>query len=386
MDRALFLAPESPYPLNGGGALRSASLLEYLAQRYRVDVIIFRQPGERPVFPPGIANSIETIDLPVHARHLPARVFRNSARLIRRVPPLIDRFSGFGARIGSILRGRKYELAVVEHFWCAPYHEQVAAASRRTVLDLHNIESVLHRRCALTEPWLVSAAHRRVCEACVDMERRWWPRYSQLIVASDADAAHVREVCPEARAIVYPNAIPWVALPRVEKQDILVFSGNMEYHPNAAAVRFFRGEIWPGLRERWPSLVWRLAGRNPHAVRRFTEGDPRIEVTGPMADAIAAIAPARVAVAPLLAGSGTRLKIMEAWAAGTAVVSTSLGAEGLDGCDGEHLLLADDAAKFAAAVSGLLASAESRRKLETAGRALYERSYTWDAAWARLDI
>jgi polysaccharide biosynthesis protein PslH len=186
--------------------------------------------------------------------------------------------------------------------------------------------------------------------------------------------------------VVYPNALPMAPCLRPEKQDVVVFSGNLEYHPNIMAVRFFRREIWPLLRARWPDLVWRLVGKNAHAVRRFTEGDPRIQVTGPVADAIVELAPAKVAVAPLLAGSGTRLKILEAWAAGCAVVSTSLGAEGLDARDGEHLFLADDAAGFAGAVSKLLESAELRVRVAAAGRELYERCYTWQAAWARLDL
>jgi glycosyltransferase involved in cell wall biosynthesis len=386
LDKALVLAPEAPYPQTGGGALRTASLLEYLARRYEVDIITFRQPGERIDFPAGIANRVDIIDLPAHARSTPARLIRNSVRLMRRVPPLLDRFAGYAGRIQDMLRARTYELALVEHFWCAPYHEQVAAVSRRTALDLHNIESVLHQGCAQSEPWPASFAHRSFQRASLDSERRWLPRYSHLLVTSEADAVRVRQIWPDARPIVYPNAIPLVPLPRVAKQDVIVFSGNMEYHPNTSAVRFFRREIWPALRERWPSLIWRLAGKNPHAVRPYTTGDPRIEVTGPMEDAIAAIAPAKVAVAPLLAGSGTRLKILEAWAAGTAVVSTTIGAEGLEARDGEHLVLADGAAQFAGAVSNVLTAGEFRLKLAAAGRALYERRYTWEAAGARLAL
>ena len=135
---------------------------------------------------------------------------------------------------------------------------------------------------------------------------------------------------------------------------MVVFSGNLEYHPNISAVRFFRRRVWPRLRARWPKLRWRLVGKNPRGVAAFTAGDARIEVTGPVPDAVPEIARAKVAVVPLLAGSGTRLKILEAWAAGVAVVSTSVGAEGLDARDGEHLLLADDAASFADAVDRLL--------------------------------
>ena len=85
----------------------------------------------------------------------------------------------------------------------------------------------------------------------------------------------------------------------------------MEYHPNRAAVRFFRREVWPQLRDSHPNLVWRLVGKNPQAVRAFTGGDSRIEVAGEVEDAVIELARAEVAVVPLLAGSGTRLKILE---------------------------------------------------------------------------
>ena len=91
-------------------------------------------------------------------------------------------------------------------------------------------------------------------------------------------------------------------------------------------------------------------------------------------------------VVPLLAGSGTRFKIIEAWAAGRAVVSTSIGAEGLPARDGENIRLADDARNFADAVSRLLASPDLRRQLGQAGRALFEAEFTWESTWKRLDL
>lgn len=386
MARALFLTPEVPYPPAGGGALRAASLLEYLARRYRVDVIAFREPGASVHFPPGLAAEVQVIDLPFHARHLAAKAVRNAGRLWRRVPPLVDRFSGFGAQVAAAVRRRSYTLAVVEHFWCAPYWDQVAPVSAQTVLDLHNIESVLHQRCGAAEVGPAALAHRWFYSPCARMEQRWWPRYSQLLVTSAADAALVRATCPQANPSVYPNSIPLVARPVCAEENMIVFSGNMEYHPNVMAVRFFRREIWPLLRRRWPQLIWRLVGKNAHTVRKYTDGDDRIQTTGPVDDAITELARAKVAVAPLLAGSGTRLKIMEAWAAARAVVSTNLGAEGLDAREGENILLADDPADFADAVSKLLESAELRAKIGAAGRVFYEGNYTWESAWAKLNL
>jgi glycosyltransferase involved in cell wall biosynthesis len=130
--------------------------------------------------------------------------------------------------------------------------------------------------------------------------------------------------------------------------------------------------------------VWRLVGKNPQAVEKFTRGDARIELSGPVDDAITELARAKVALVPLLAGSGTRFKIIEAWAAGVPVVSTPLGAEGLPARDGEHLLVAGDARGFQEAVSALLADPALRDRIGRAGRYLYECEFTWNAAWKAL--
>ena len=386
---ALFLVPEAPYPARGGGALRSASLLEYLAGRYEVDVIVFREPGAADpteLFPRGIAREIHVLELPHHRKDAISRVVRNTGRLARGVPPLVDRFAGFADRIAALVRGRSYQVAVIEHFWCAPYWEQVATVSAKTVLDLHNIESVLHERCARTEQGPEALAHEIFCQSARELEAHWLPRYDCLLTASGADAQLARAIVPRSRIIVYPNTIPLVRRPQVPERDMVAFSGNLEYHPNVAAVRFFRNEIWPILRDRWPSLVWRLVGKNPQAVEKYTAGDARIEKSGAVEDAIEELAAAKVVVVPLLAGSGTRFKVIEGWAAGRAIVSTTIGAEGLPARHNENLLIADGAVDFAKEVSAVLTSPDLRARLGGAGRALFESEFTWDRAWQSLDL
>ncbi len=384
-DSALLLSPEAPYPPAGGGALRTASIVEYLARNYELDLILFREPGApdpSAALPPGIARRVAVIPLPLHARHALARAGRNFSRVLRGSPPLNDRFAGFASEVSAFVGGRRYGLAVIEHFWCAPYCKQLAGRCGRIVLDLHNVESALHRSCAEVARFPVSLAFRRFHSACAALERRWLPEFSLVLAASKEDAARVSGLCP---ARVYPNAIPLVPQPERPEEDVIVFSGNFEYHPNVSAVRFFRERIWPDLRARSPGLRWRLVGRNPEGVRRCVAGDPRIELTGPVPDAVHALAAAKVVVAPLLSGSGTRFKILEAWAAGRAVVSTTLGAEGLAAADGEHLLVADTPAAFTGAVARLLESPARRAALGRAGRSLYEREFTWPAAWRRLE-
>jgi glycosyltransferase involved in cell wall biosynthesis len=386
---ALFLSPESPYPLAGGGALRSASLLNYLARHYAVDLIVFREPraeDPRKFLPPHLVRETHVIELPAHARNTWARAARNAGRLARRVPPLIDRFAGFGEQITAATRGRHYDIAVIEHFWCAPYHEQLSTAASTTVLDLHNIESVLHERCASVERGPQGLMHGQFHKICLALEQQWLPKFTHLLAASQADAEQLRRISPASAVSIYANSIPLTPAPVRYEEDIVIFSGNLEYHPNISAVRYFRRQIWPRLRERWPGLIWRIAGKNPQGVARIVSGDPRIDLAGPMREAIPELARAKVAVVPILAGSGTRIKILEAWSAGVPVVSTSLGAEGLAARDGDHLLLADDASSFENAVSRLLSSPGLRAQIARAGRYLLECEFTWEAAWKALQF
>jgi polysaccharide biosynthesis protein PslH len=385
MPKALFLSPESPYPAIGGGPLRSASLLEYLSRRFSVHAIVFRQEGDPDPADLIRVDRLDALELERHSKSAVARVARNSIRMVRNRPPLVDRFSGFEDAIGKLVAGQQYDVAVVEHFWCAPYVEQLRPTSRRVILDLHNIESAWHRTLAEQERGARALALRRFATACVALERQWLPKFDHLLVTSAEDAEVARGMAQGAGVTVYPNALPEIPLPALGEREEIVFSGNLEYAPNIQAVRFFHGQIWPALRSRWPALKWKIVGKHPEAIQAMVGGDPRIELTGFVEDAVTALATAKAAVVPVLAGSGTRVKILEAWAAGTAVVSTSLGAAGLNGRSGEHLLVADDPGSFARAVSELLASPGRRKEIGIAGRKFYEEHFTWPAAWRSLE-
>ncbi|MGH9594667.1 MAG: glycosyltransferase [Bryobacteraceae bacterium] len=358
-EPVLFLATEQPALHSGGGALRSAALLDYLQARYAVDVVVF---SLRP-----------------HSRSGPARLWRNAARLTRGVPPLFDRYSGYESQVVAAMRSDRYRLGVVEHFWCASYAALLRSRCDRLALDLHNIESELARAHARATRWPASWASGCFARAYARLEREWLPKFDVILVASEEDRNRIKH--PDVR--VFPNALPEVPLPTAAEADAIAFSGNLEYHPNVEAVRWFRAQVWPLLRAR--DVEWRLIGRNPAAIAHLVAGDPRIRVIGPVEDAVAALAEAKLCIAPLRSGSGTRFKILEAWAAGRAVVSTTIGAEGLGARDGEHLLIADDPRAFADAIARLLADAPLRRRLGDAGNALYHGRFTWRAAGRRLE-
>lgn len=376
MGSALVLSPEAPYPTRGGGAIRTASLIEYLRRRYAsVDLIVFSEAGATP--PDG---ATATVELKRHSRSHAARAGRNLVRFVAGTPPLIDRFSGCGAQIARAMGTKQYDVAVLEHMWTAGYLDLARTHAERVVLDLHNIESTLHTRYARG---VLGPVHRRWAASARRLEAEILPGFDAVLTASEQDAAAV--AWTGARTVVYPNALPPRDPPRSRRTESIVFSGNLEYPPNLEAVGWFAERVWPALSSRFPSLEWRIVGSNEGRVRRLVRGVPRVVLTGPVEDAVEEIGRSAVAVAPIFSGSGTRVKILEAWAACVPVIATPLGAEGLRVGDGEHILLADDPAGFIAAIARLLESPADRDGIGMAGHRLLETDYTWPVAWKSLD-
>jgi glycosyltransferase involved in cell wall biosynthesis len=388
--RTLMLSPEPPYPLRNGGAYRTASLLHYLAKLSTPDLVLFSETGQPSLLPPQLKVEQQVIRLPEHNKDLVARYLRNARRAIRGVPPLIDRLAGFESEIAERLQGRHYDLGVIEHFWCAPYVEVLRRYCHKVVLDLHNVESVLHERCTTFSHGAVKAGHRRFGAASRKLEAALFPRFALILATSGEDARMIRAISPQARVEVYPNAFP---VPRdsgqKEQPGLVVFSGNFEYHPNIDAVEFLMKEIWPEVRRRHPGMRLRLVGRGDRSIRHLlTNGasDNGVETTGSIEDAFSEIAAAEIVIAPLRIGSGTRLKIIEAWAAARPVIATPLAAEGLNVRDGENIRLAGTATSIADAVDELLADSGLRQRLGAAGRETFRAHYSWEAAWAGLNL
>ena len=382
--RLLLLSPESPWPPYGGGAMRTYTLLEYFRRHYGVDLVVFRdpsQPDPRASIPPDAAQQVVVLELPVHSRHLWSRGWRNLRRLARGAVPLVDRFAGFESQLATLLAGRSYDVGIIEHFWCAPYVTVLRPLCRRLVLNLHNIESrLLESSAAIVSPPL-RIALQRFADHCRDAEKLYLGQFDLLLATSAADAACL----PTYPTAVVPNALPSWPVPCVEKDHSLVFSANFAYAPNHDAVSWFSRSIWPEVADNFPNLRWRLVGRGVDSVVPLLSASPRIEWTGPIDDALSAIARSNLAVVPLRAGSGTRFKILEAWAAGVPVVSTSLGCEGLQAISGTDLLIADDARSFVDAIVLILKDSGLCERLSRSARIKFESQYSWNAAWRALE-
>ena len=164
----------------------------------------------------------------------------------------------------------------------------------------------------------------------------------------------------------------------ITNEPTIIFTGTMNYYPNIDAVLFFARECWPQIRAQVPGVTWQIVGKDPPPeIRDVANSSLGITVTGTVPDVRPYLAAATVAIAPIRIGSGTRLKILEALAMRKAVVSTSLGCEGLSVIAGKHVRVADSAQAFAGAVVDLLRDAQRSMALGNAGRELVEATYSW---------
>jgi glycosyltransferase involved in cell wall biosynthesis len=185
------------------------------------------------------------------------------------------------------------------------------------------------------------------------------------------------------RGYTVPNGVDSAARPfdgrpgKCHSQEVL-FCGGLSHAPNSDGLLWFHRHVWPLVVARYPSLRLTVVGRGPMPeALEPVRADPSVDFVGEVADVVPYYWRAGVSVVPLRMGSGTRLKILEAMSLGNPVVSTTLGAMGIEAVDGEHLLLADDAAEFADAMARLLSGTESFGDLRTSARSLVERKYDW---------
>ena len=258
------------------------------------------------------------------------------------------------------------------------------------VLDAHNIDYDVVRRTASSrvgiDRKLYSALDWRKLRA---EERAAWQRVDGCTVTSPRDEDLVRRDVPTASTAVVPNAVDLDFFrPSNESRAVdpmtLLFFGAISYHPNTDGLLFFIREILPLIKVRHPAVKLRIVGPSVPMEIQACAGDG-IEVTGPVDDIRPYLEGATVIIAPLRIGGGTRFKILEAMAMEKPVVSTTLGAEGIDVRDESEILLGDGPDAFAMQVGRLLDDAELRTRMGAAARAVIERHYSWESSVATLE-
>ena len=394
MARILLLTPQWPHPPQQGTSLRNYHVLRALAQRHEVTLLSFAESDQAAEAAPldALARLLPPVPVP------PRTTARRLAQLLTTGAPdmaLRLRSEPFAAALAGALRRDGYDAVQIEGIELAWVIPIVSAAGSRIVLDCHNAETELQRRAAAEDRrhparWPAAAYSTVQAGRLRRFERQALRAADAVIAVSEEDRRQLQLLAGTERPIhCIPNAIAvddyrWEGPAPAETRFDVVFTGKMDYRPNVDGVLWFAEAVWPLVRRGRPAATWAIVGQRPHARLEALRGAPGITLTGRVPQVQPYLAGAGVYVLPLRIGSGTRLKLIESMAAGCAVVSTTVGAEGFPVSDGRELLLADTPEAFAAAVLALLDDAPLRAALGERARA-FAANYDWRRIAPLLD-
>ncbi len=384
MSRILFLTPQMPFPPHQGAAIRNLNVARLAAQRHEVAIYGFvRAPDEQRQAEALREWVSEVRTFPAPHRTMAARALQTA---LSPTPDMGRRLSS--DELASASREAEADLVQAEAIEMAQF---LSGAPGSHVLDCHNAEWMLQKRTFqvdLRRGNAVGAAYSLLQWLKLRRYERLACRASDAVIAvSEDDRRALLDLDRRLTIDVVPNAVDAALFsPATEppRRHSFVFTGTLDFRPNVDAMTWLSSRIWPLIRRSLPDAQLTLAGREPVSAIRQLHGRDGIEVAASPADIRPLLARAAVYLIPVRAGGGSRFKLLEAMSMGLGVVSTTIGAEGLDVRAGEHVLLADEPQSFAAAAVELAGDAAERQRLGAAARELVLRTYDWPLQGPRL--
>jgi len=381
----LVVSPFCPYPAESGGKIRVFHILKELSQRFSITVLALAEPNDN------IAEARTGLDFIEHLITIPIRSGRTwqFLRLLRNLPQWL---TGTPAEISikyspELLKECRH-LAAKGHFDCVqlelPHFIQYAppflAAGIPTILVSHDISYVTQWRRASIAQGPTRRIWEREARLMETYERRAWPRFNSIIAMSEVDRQEILRYSGGTPVQVVPNGVDTHRLQIHDegKTPTLIFVGWTRHAPNRDGLQWFLDTIWPDIRQAHATARFVVISRSlPQDLYERVSNDPRIDYLADIEDAYPAVGKSWVSIVPLRIGSGTRLKILEAMAVGTPVVSTSVGCEGIATHDGEGIIIADTPKEFRNAVLTMLNDHSARAKISVNARRVVEEQYDW---------
>lgn len=381
MKKLLFISPELPYPPHSGGKVKSMKLLAALAERYRITFASpLKQEDSKHLrafheVSPCDSHLHAPVDIPRSAVNLAASYLQGWPLNVRRT---LDR--GLQQRIAAV--AGDHDIIVLDHYEVFPYLP--ADYDGLVVYHAHNAYFKMWERYATLagNPAMRLAAHLeasrvRGYEAAVANRAEVVfaaPNDARELIAAGVDSGKIRDT-------YHLGDDSQLALPELQYEDTakkLMYVGFLGWEPNVQGLLWFIEEVWPRLHAKHPDLVFDIVGKNPDKrLQAAVEPHPGIRLTGYVADLQTIYRDSRVSVAPLLFGSGMKVKVLDAMARGVPTVTTSVGAEGIAVENGRHLLVEDDPARMAERIDDLLGDPGLWQRMQTASRDLIREQYTW---------
>ena len=376
-------------PLDKGGKLRTWHVMRHLAARHDITYLSFEDPTQTEADRLGmreVCSRLETVPRTDAAKGT-WRFYADASRyLVDPVPYAVAKYrsSAYRAKIAALLAQDRYDAVVCD--FLPPAVNLPDRLPCPAIVFTHNVEAEIWRRHAeqatnAMSRYLMTQQWQRMLR----FEAAALARFDLVLAVSEADGKTFGRLYPNSvkrpvhvvqTGVETDYFLPSAAPP---ERAHLVFTGSMDWLPNEDGMTYFCREILPKIRQSEPEATLSIIGRAPTpAVRKLAE-IPGVEVTGRVDDVRPHIARGAVYVVPLRIGGGTRLKIFEAMSMAKAVVSTTVGAEGLPVTSGRDIDIADEPSRFAHAVVHLIRDTEARRAIETAARRLVVERYDWSA-------
>lgn len=385
--RVLFISRWFPYPPDNGAKIRAFNLIKHLSSRHEITLLSFA-PGpvskERVSEMETYCRCVRTV---LHKEFSPNRLKALLGFFSPHPRSVVDTYSReMQALVEEVGTRHFFDVVVASELGSAPY----AFLLNQTPCVLDELElAVIHEQFARQRNLVSKARYGltwwKLSRFVAQLLRQFWG----CTVVSEQERRLVMAIEPDYGAlVVVPNGVDLEASRGdfgMPERDTLIYPGALTYSANFDAMEFFLRDIFPLVKDQCPNVNLRITGDYEGVPIERLSLDNGVELTGYLDEIRPAVAQSWACVVPLRMGSGTRLKILEAMALGTPVVSTSKGAEGLVVTHGESILIADCPDDFALAVIGLLRDEELRARLSANGRRLVEQRYSWEMCTRQLE-
>lgn len=384
--RLLILSQTLPFPPDGGVKIRAWHTWRELANGFDLTALCFyRRSTTLPASAKAGLADIATIHaFPIPQETDPGRLLWDHFRSLatgRVYTRYVYDSAAYRTKLLSLLAEGDWAAVQAESLDLACYFPLVRDVP--LICVHHDVQSqLLSRRATVEGSWL---RRRYLGHQAVLMRREevsWAANIALNVVVSETDRQQLLGMAPSARVLIAPNAVDTVqwspSASSGDEPDDVVFVGGSDWFPNLDGMKWFAESVLPLLRRSRNGIRVRWVGRTS-AMEQARFAALGIESTGHVEDPRCYIAQSKCVIVPIRVGGGTRIKLLEAWAAGKAVVSTTIGAEGLAATDDGNILIADTPEQFAAAVSRLLDAPALRNKLGHSGRETVLRDYQWPA-------
>jgi len=385
----LFLTNLFPFPLDDGATFKTYYTLRYLSRKFEITLVSFYRSQEELAFRKELGHFCKDIIVIPLKRSKWRDIGNVILSLINRKPFLIERDHSrkMWRAIEEVLHRGPFSLIYVDHLHMSQYIR--AQEPTKKILDEHNVEAEIARRYSQIErSWL------RKCLAYIDYrklktyEARECRKYDQVFVVSRNDQ-HLLENLGVRNVSCIPIGVDTQKLLPLELNQgskKIIFMGTMYWPPNIDAVQWFCREIFPLIKLKCPDCQFLIIGKKPPRSVRKLARDRGVVILGYVEDPTERLRDCAAFIVPLRIGGGIRVKILNAFAWGLPIVSTTVGAEGIAVTSGENILIEDQPEGFATAVIRLMDDLPLRENLSKNGRQLAVKAYDWEEVYARLDV